>query len=312
LNNARESLRDAKNRMGIVSVETHKLVLQGAITAAESDRAQTQASLAASRAKLEMLRGTLATLPERITTDEIVGYPNVAADQMRPRLYDLEIRKAEMAAKYTDVHPHSQAARAALQEAVGIFDKQALQRTQRTTTLNTTRQQLQLALLTEGSNASSLAARMQAVERQLADLDKRVHTLNDQETRIAQLQDQVDLCSADCTHYAKKLEQSSADQLLKSERITNVNLLQPATYVAKPVRPNKQTLLAAGLILAIAASLGIALLAEALDPSVKTASETFAQDASRSRWATDPAGANNRRQGALAMSSGETTGNTQT
>ena len=307
LNNALEALRDAKNTMGLVSVDAQRLVLQGAITAAESDRAQTHASLAASRAKLKVLHGTVAALPERVTTDEVVGHSDLALDQMRQQLYGLEIRQAEVTSKYTDAYPESRIVKEAVNKAAGILRKQEPNRTLRTTTLNHTRQQLELALLDEESNASSLAGRALEIDQQLAALGNRGRKLNDQETQIAQLQKQVDLCSAAYTTYATKLEQSNADQMLSSERVTNVNLLQPATYVARPVSPNKRAVLAMGLLLAIGASIGLALVAEYMSPSLPTPTDAFSQEASRRRPEAKRAAGNGRHRSMLATSSGEAT-----
>ncbi|MGD0897227.1 MAG: hypothetical protein ABR915_05280 [Thermoguttaceae bacterium] len=270
---ALKDLRDVKNELGLVSVESQQKILQDEITATETGHARAQAALAAARARAGALGERVAALPERVMTDEVVGYPNVAADEMRTRLYDLESRKAELAAQYTATHPARVVAERQLVEAREIVDRQAPRRTQSTTTMSATRQQLQLSLFSEESNASSLAAEVNAMEKQLAALRVRSRQLNEQEVRIAQLERQVELCRSNYKTSCEKLEQSRINEALQSDRITNVNVLQAANCLALPISPNKAAVAILGLLLAGSLSLGVALAAEYCDCSLKTPAE---------------------------------------
>jgi hypothetical protein len=52
------------------------------------------------------------------------------------------------------------------------------------------------------------------------------------------------------------------------ERITNVNVAQPATFEAKPVSPRKQLNLALGLVIGLAGGVLLALVSDRLDESL--------------------------------------------
>ena len=70
-----------------------------------------------------------------------------------------------------------------------------------------------------------------------------------------------------------KLEQARIDQELATGRISNVNVVQPATLVAKPSNPRVPLILLAGLLLASVGGVCVAFAAEFLDPSLKTSEQ---------------------------------------
>jgi polysaccharide biosynthesis protein PslE len=270
VSDALSRLRDAKNSMGIVGVEHQRTILQREIIDVENRLAQSTSALAAARKKANTLRTGLEGLPERLTTDEIKGYPNIAADNMRKDLYQLEIREAELASRFTDEFPALVAVREQIKNAKDPLSKEEQRRTQSTTSVNSVHNQIHLSLLAEDSNAESLDAQTLALKDQLSQLRERVQSLNENEPQIAHLEQEVELCKANYKTYCEKSEQSRIDNALQNERITNVNVIQPASLVLKPVSPRKTSVLALGLMCGLVLSFGAALLAEYLDPSLKT------------------------------------------
>jgi polysaccharide biosynthesis protein PslE len=273
LDNALSKLRDAKNSMGIVGVENQRTILQQEIVDVESKLAQSTAELAAVRERANALRTGFKGLPERLQSDETQGFPNVAADSMRQDLYLLEIREAELASRFTDAFPALVAVREQIRAAVGPLKKEEQRRTQTTTTVNSVHNQLQLNLLTENANVESLGAQTLALNEQLSQLRKRVRLLNEHEPQIAKLEQELALYKANYTTYCEKSEESRIDRALQNERITNVNVVQPASLVASPVSPRKGTVLVLGIVSGLVLGVAAALLADRLDPSLKTATE---------------------------------------
>ena len=273
LTKAVEKLRDAKNEMGLVSIASQQEILQGEIITIETDLVRARAAQAASQGKADGLREAVGRLPEKGMADEVSGLPNVAADEMRRQLYDLELREAELASKFNDDYPLLVSTRRQVEYARKILDQQQPRRTQWTTTINPNRQQLQLNLLGEESNIKSRRAEVQSLRGQYAHVNDRLKLLNNQEVHIGQLQRKTDLLAANYKDYAEKLEQSRIDKALESERITNVNVVQPASYIGKPVSPKKLMILILGLVSATLVALGVALTAEILDSRLKTPAE---------------------------------------
>lgn len=273
LADALDKLRDAKNSLGIVAVDNQRIILQREIINVECNLAETTAALAAARNKTSSLRTGFAGLPERLATDEIRGFPNIAADSMRQDLYHLEIREAELASRFTDQFPALVAVREQIRAAKDPLMKEDKRRTQSTTTVNAVHNQIHLNLLTESSNVASLEAQTSELSQQLTQLRQRVRSLNDNEPQIDKLEQEVALCKANYATYCEKSEQSRIDNALQNERFTNVNVIQPATLVMSPVSPHKAKVLLIGVLGGLVLGIGAAFLAEQLDPSLKTTAD---------------------------------------
>ncbi len=273
LGDALDKLRDAKNSLGIVAVDNQRYILQREIINVESNLADSTAALAAAQKKTQSLRTGFEGLPERLPTDETRGFPNAAADSMRQDLYQLEIREAELASRFTDQFPALVAVREQIRAAKDPLTREEKRRTQSTTTVNMVHNQIHLNLLTESSNVASLAAQTSELNQQLAQLRQRVRSLNDNEPQIDKLEQEVALCKTNYATYCEKSEQSRIDNALQSERITNVNVIQPASLVMKPVSPHKANVLLIGILGGLLLGVGAALLAEHLDPSLKTTAD---------------------------------------
>jgi capsular polysaccharide biosynthesis protein len=65
--------------------------------------------------------------------------------------------------------------------------------------------------------------------------------------------------------YYEKLEQARIDQALEIGKISNISIVQPATFPMVPIKPNKMRNLALGLFLGIFGAVGLAFFSEYID-----------------------------------------------
>jgi len=155
-------------------------------------------------------------------------------------------------------------------EAQSILTKEDPTRTQVTTGINTTYQQLDLALITETATLQSLQAKVSVLKGQLEDALREIQDLNNTELRMVSLQRELALQEAKYRKYSENREQARIDHALEMKKISNVNVVQPASASAEPVRPRKPLNLALGFFLGIFGGLGLAFFSEYLDHSIKT------------------------------------------
>ena len=267
---AHDALRDAKNQVGLNSIESQQLTIQDEVRAIEAQSGAAQSELAASEAKVGALKRALDTVPAKVVTQDVVGFPNQAADLMHDSLFKLQAAQSEMQSKYTADHPLMVAMNEQIRKLQATLDQQPKERTQSTTAVHPGHQQLELSWLTEQANLASLQARVAKLDAEHALALDRVKDLNSKESSVAQAQRQVDLLEASYRTYAEKLEQARIDQQMEAEQISNVNILEPATYVAKAATPNRLLVGGLGLILAVSGGVLICLLADYGDHSLKT------------------------------------------
>jgi uncharacterized protein involved in exopolysaccharide biosynthesis len=273
LEESEAELRDAKNALGVTSIAGQRAILQAQLDTVEQQLLAVEASLGSGRAKTGDLSGSLEALPERMMTESVSGAGHAGADGMRQQLYELELREREALSKFTPAHPRVAALQTQLRDAREIFQSQAQDRSLSTTGVNPVRQELQVSLLTEQADVASLAARRQALEGQHRVVLERVRALNEAEVRVARLERRVELASANYAQYADKLEQARIDEALEKERISNVNVVQPASFIGEPIGPNKKAMAAMGLLAAVFASLLVGVGAERLNRSLRSPAE---------------------------------------
>jgi uncharacterized protein involved in exopolysaccharide biosynthesis len=270
---AAKQLQDAKNAMGLISIEAQKKLLEEESGRIESELVAASTAHSAASAKVQQLDLSVQEMPERVRAQEVEGNPNNALDAMRAKLYELELLERELGSKYTAAHPQMIAVREQVREAREVLASQEPKRTLFTTTVNPNREKLQLELLTQQAEAESLSAKVAALREEYARSQQRVKQLNQKEAEIHQLEQEAELAHANYKSYAENLEQTRIDQALEDDRISNVNVFQPASLEVEPVVPNKKMVLAIGLAAAVLGSVVITMLMEQMDYSLRSAED---------------------------------------
>lgn len=265
---AANQLREAKNQWNIVTIEGKRKLLEGQISDIEGKLLATSGDLATAEAKIESLAGVMGSLPEQIPTLS-VDSPSQAVDGMRQELYKVESREQELATKFSDKHPQVLAIRSTISELKKILAEQDQVRSSETKGVNPSRQSVELALLNERSSADSLRGRAARLKEQRTQLATQLKELNSRDMQLGELQRNVDLAETRYRAYAEKLEQARINDQLDKERISNISVVQPASFVAKPSGPRKIYVFGLGFAVALFGSVGIALLAAMLDPAFK-------------------------------------------
>ena len=256
-------LTQAKNEMGLASLAGKRDLIEGKIKKISTEQLdQAHNSRDRSPAPFRCAEKLISGLPSRITSQEVDGMPNIAGDNMRQQLYQLEIQEKDLLSKYTEEHPLVIAVRRKVQDAKDIMDKQAESRIYSTTAVNPSVQKLQLELLVEQATSESLAAQLQQLNSAHVVAQEELQTLNANELKLNTLERNVALAETNYKTYAGKLEEARIQQSLDEEHITNLSISQPATLVEKPVSPKKAIVLLAGLLLASVGALAMAMLAE--------------------------------------------------
>lgn len=270
---AERALRDLKTETRLTDLAEQRRMMAERVMGLEDELAKATRDVAASKARIERLRATLASLPPTEVKEVITGIGNVGTDGMRQQLYALQLREQELLAQCTEMHPMVQHVRQQVAAAKEILRSEEPTRRQVTTEPDLAYEQKHLELLGEQAELAVLEVQAAELCTGLAESRSQLGVLNDNELRITRLQREVDLHDSDYRTYASNLEQSRIDQALEMERISNINVAQPATYEAKPVRPRVLLNLGLGMVVGVFGGLLLALVAEYLDHSFRTPEE---------------------------------------
>ena len=90
LDAAATKLREAKDASGVLTVLADQQAQESQLTQVQTAMLAAEAGLASSEATITNQRKTLASLPERVTTQQTGGFPNLAADNMRQEFFKLQ------------------------------------------------------------------------------------------------------------------------------------------------------------------------------------------------------------------------------
>jgi uncharacterized protein involved in exopolysaccharide biosynthesis len=269
---ASNELRDAKNENNVASVEGQRANVEAQANTIEVAILENQRALISAEAQIAALKKTLTELPEQQLAEELV-LPNAAADTMRNELYKVQIAEKEASSRYTALHPTVIALRRQVAETRDILSAEESRRSHSTKKLSPVHQSVQTELATTQALAAARKAESESLKKQFEAVQTKIRELNDNELRITDLSRKSELLESSYREYHKNRELARIDSALEMGRISNVNITQPATFVAKPTSP----VFTLGLALAFLVSVGFAVLAalaaEFLDRSLRSSDQ---------------------------------------
>lgn len=268
LERTEEELRELKNRTSVASVSEQRHIILDRIAAMKKELADTQSSSAAATARVKALAQTLARLPGMVQKDEITGFASSAADEMRKRIYELELEEQKLLSTYTPNSIPVREIRRRIKQGKTLLIK-AQQQDQVTTGINENYQKIQLDLLTEKAKLASLQARAKVIGVQLESAGAEMVSLNNTQLRFERLERDLATQKSSYRKYSDSLEQARIDEALDMQRISNISIVEPATYTVDPARPKTFLNLALGFFLGIFGALGLAFFSESQDDSFK-------------------------------------------
>lgn len=272
-----KSLADAKNQAHLASIDDQRRILQDRAGAFEQDLEQAIADHKVSQAKIAATKELLARLPETVVTANTSGFPNAAADGMRQKLYELQLKEQELLSKYTEKNFLVQETRRQIRDAAALVQKEPATRGQVTKGLNATHEQTKQALVSEQANYAGLQTKIQALTASLANVKNDLQAFNGNEMTIAQLQRQRESLDASYREYSKKMEQARIDSALETQKISNISIVQAATYPLRHSTPRTGLNLALALLVGSFGAVGLAYWSEGKDHSFKRVEDVTAR-----------------------------------
>ncbi len=266
------SLADFRKDHQIVSVDVNRELLKEQLSRVESE-------LSSSRGRLRQVRAEIADLQTKLleADAEVVASKASTADPtwsgMRQRLYELELQEKELDSKLGNNHPLLAGVRSELTVARKSIADRASERINQTVVVNPVVQAIRQQLQKTETAATGLTSSIDELDRQRQDLHARLDALVEQESRLEQLQREANVLETNYLSHREKLEEARVLDDLLDQRISSVNIVQPATFVERPVSPKKRVLAAVGLFVGLAGGLCSALLAEARDRTLRTSEQ---------------------------------------
>lgn len=249
---AQAELRDAKNRGDLASIQGRRTALESQINAVQTKINEVASSLSASEAKMVTLKSSIDSLPEPLLKQMVAGAPNDGIATMRDKLFQLQVQHEEVRSKYKADHPKFIAVQAQVDEMAALLKKENPERPQI----------LQAILAADNASKAALVAQKQSLQSQLLELRNELTALNENEMQVTQCEMKLKHAESKYMAYSTKTEDARIDSALLKDKISNVQVIQPASMSVLPVSPQKSSILLLSLMLGVAGGVALALLSD--------------------------------------------------
>lgn len=256
-----EQLRNLKNESGLSSFEKQRELHLIHVATLEGELAKAQYGLKAADEEAAHRRQTLAGMKPLVETSQVTDQPIDPKADMRKKLYDLQLKEADLASKLTEASPLLVQVRGQIAAAKKVVDDED-KTTQKTLATNPAFGEMQKALHDRDAQVVALKATITDLNAKIVEGKSRLQSLNDKEVEIARLQRELDLAGINYKKYAENTELARINDEVEAAKISSINLLQPPSFSETPTSPDLKVGIPAVLLAALLASVGCALLAE--------------------------------------------------
>lgn len=270
-----KELRDLRDKNGISSPEEQRQVILSRIAELERQIGAAEVELAACQEKVQWLQKKVSSIPETLVTQETTGFSNQAVDLMRAKLFELQLKEHDLISKFTEKSRQVQMIRKEVAEAQMQLDKEIAKtgRIEVTKGINSNYLQTESALFMEQANLLSIQAKIVNLKEQLATAKEGLKSINEADLKFTSLRREIDMDQAKYQRYSENLEQARIDHALDREKISNISVVQSATFPTFPVSQRRSLKLALGILVGILGGIGLAFLFEHIDHSIRTPTE---------------------------------------
>ena len=254
---AETELRDIKNSIGVGSPPEQRLIVMNRIGELKQQIEITEAELSISETKIQEMQKILESTTGKKTEGEIVGFLDYGADMLRTRLYELQIEAQDLSSKFSEESQQVKMIRNEVDQAQALLNER---------NINSIRSKLSL----EDINLLSLKSKVKKLKNQLEGAQAELNVINDADLKITQLTRDIDIYNNSYHKYSDSLEQARIDYALEAVNISNISIVQSATFPIQPTRTGKSLYIILGILLCIFGSFALALFFESIDDSIKT------------------------------------------
>lgn len=256
LGELRTKLKEAENRLqafresenlvdvdGVATISAAELSLTGdRMIDARRQRAEAESQYRQVQAMRGGGWGRLATVPA------VLGHPLI--QQFKADEAKAQARVEELSRRYGKLHPSMEAARSELSAASASLRGQVEQ------VVAGIERNYQLAV----ANENSLQASFDANKSQIQNISRK-------EFKFRELQREVEASRALYDTFLIRLKETTATSDLET---ANARVVDPAAVPTSPIKPKKVQIVAAGALLALLVGMGMALLLETMNNTVKS------------------------------------------
>jgi uncharacterized protein involved in exopolysaccharide biosynthesis len=264
--NALEKFRATHN---IASIAIQKEMLFAQIGRVQSEIAEINSQIAASKAHNDSLEQGLQSRSREVELGRVAGRKSSVSDTIEARLFDFRIKEADLSGRYPDNHRELLEVRKQIRLAESALSSEK-QSDEVRTGIDPTYQAMQLALATGRAQLQAQIARQQTLAKNLQNPKAELAALIKNELSEARQNRDVNLLEDEYLRYRQDVQRTNISRALDASKVSNLSIIQPPTMPFKPIKPKKSLNLGLGFFLALFGGITLAFFLEYHDDSLKT------------------------------------------
>ena len=262
LQESEQAFEDFKTRTNLISVERQRQVLVDRIASLENQWMETEANRIAAHTEVESLIKQISTLSKSRQISITEGAGNEGIDGMRQELYRLQVRREELIAKYSPVHPQVKQVELQLAAAQKIFNQTESKMVESIQGPNKVYEDTKISLVMKEPALDALQSKSNTLKQQIERVQNQLAVFNANETRFLRLQRDMSIQNDNYKRHKRTLLQANMDRSLQENNISNLSICQHATLNLKPARPNKLINLLIAIFLGAAGGIALVVIRE--------------------------------------------------
>lgn len=238
LDQARQLLTSRKNELGIMSVEGERARLEDILTALEKQLNIAGPDFEGAKASTLVMEREVSAMPERTQ-------PHDARDTLRKTLHELEQKRSVLLTRFTPQHFRVKD----MDSEIQLVTSQLSDPNNRNAA-NPTLRELEVALVNDRTRVAQSKATIEELRKAHTSVRSQLVTLNNAEAEMSSLKDRIDELKTAAIKATEKREQARILDQLSKQQISNIRVVQPATFNPISMSPSRSLALAVGVIVA--------------------------------------------------------------
>jgi len=253
----------------MLSVGASRNTLQEIIGSLEKDVVATKVAITQSQKKIDSLKQTIRTTPEKIMLEK-KGVERKSGDEAKIALFALENQRQNALAKYQRTHPEVRKLDAQIREMKSKVARVKDERTERSMAINGLSMEAKMQLLKAETDNTGAKARLTSLDKRLALARKEAVEMNRCEIEADRLQRKIGDLKKDRDMYVSKGREAIAMLSLDQSNLSTLVVAQQPTFILKHASPKGSLFLPIALLLGTLAGFATAMFYERnhLSPSL--------------------------------------------
>jgi len=257
----------------ILYLDKQKQDVLGQIDLLQKQLDSTAININYSSKKIKTLEKILKDNPQFIESSKEIGEANFVSDNLKKLLIELQLIESDLQNRFQENYRPLINLREKIKLIKSALSNEDTSRTIKTISINDNYKDLKLSLEKEKANFYALEDKKSTIEEKLNERTKQAEKLVNIELTLKKMERDYNLIENEYIRKQENLNRAYTSTALDKNKISNVSIVQPATFPSEPIKPNKKLTILFGFLFGLYGGIGIAFTCNFFDKTLKTAQD---------------------------------------